>query len=194
MHDLKEFIELIGYPGIFAIIFAESCLIFFLPGDTLLFTAGLLASQNLFSLPILLIGCFIAAVLGNNAGYFFGKKFGRNLFENPNSKIFKKKHLELTEEYYNKHGAKTIVLARFMPIIRTFAPVVAGIALMNYKTFFIYNLVGALLWAIGVTVLGYFLGTVLPDPDKFLLPIVGLIFIASLAPALIHWWQEKKKS
>lgn len=186
--DLKDLIEAIGYIGIFAIIFVESGIFFgfFLPGDSLLFTAGFLASQGFLSLPILIGGCFIAAILGLQVGYLFGKKVGPKLFNKTDSIFFHKSHLIKAQAFYEKHGAKTIVLARFIPIVRTFAPIVAGVGSMHYPTFIRYNLIGAALWAIGVTLAGYSLGSLIPDVDKYLLPIILLIIIASVAPALIH--------
>ena len=191
--DLKVLIQNIGYAGIFGIVFAESGLFFgcFLPGDSLLFMAGFLASQGLFSMPILLIGCFLAAVLGDNVGYAFGHKFGRKLFQKEDSFFFRKENLLKTENFYKKHGAKTIVMARFIPIIRTFAPIVAGLAAMEYKTFLRYNLIGGVLWGVGVTSAGYFLGKIIPNAEHYLLPIVIGIVIISVIPAIIHYCQEK---
>ena len=191
--DLKLLIQNIGYAGIFGIVFAESGLFFgcFLPGDSLLFMAGFLASQGLFSLPILLVGCFLAAVLGDNVGYAFGHKFGRKLFQKEDSFFFRKENLLKTENFYKKHGAKTIVIARFIPIIRTFAPIVAGLAAMEYKTFLRYNLIGGVLWGVGVTSAGYFLGKIIPNAEHYLLPIVIGIVIVSVIPAIIHYCQEK---
>lgn len=191
--DLKVLIQNIGYAGIFGIVFAESGLFFgcFLPGDSLLFMAGFLASQGLFSMPILLIGCFLAAVLGDNVGYAFGHKFGRKLFQKEDSFFFRKENLLKTENFYKKHGAKTIVIARFIPIIRTFAPIVAGLAAMEYKTFLRYNLIGGVLWGVGVTSAGYFLGKIIPNAEHYLLPIVIGIVIVSVIPAIIHYIQEK---
>lgn len=191
--DLKLLIQNIGYAGIFGIVFAESGLFFgcFLPGDSLLFMAGFLASQGLFSMPILLIGCFLAAVLGDNVGYAFGHKFGRKLFQKEDSFFFRKENLLKTENFYKKHGAKTIVIARFIPIIRTFAPIVAGLAAMEYKTFLRYNLIGGVLWGVGVTSAGYFLGKIIPNAEHYLLPIVIGIVIVSVIPAIIHYCQEK---
>lgn len=189
MHgDLGELIQNIGYIGIFAIVFAESGLFFgfFLPGDSLLFTAGFLASQEILSLPILLVGCFLAAVFGDNVGYLFGHRVGRKFFQKEDSFFFHKKNLIHTEEFYKKHGAKTIILARFMPIIRTFAPIVAGIGSMNYATFIKYNIIGGVLWGIGVTSAGYFLGRLIPGADKYLLPIIILIVLASILPGILH--------
>lgn len=188
--DPKELIASFGMIGIFAIVFAESGLLigFFLPGDSLLFTAGLLASQDKFGLNIwvLLIGCFLAAFIGDQVGYTIGKKAGPALFRKPDSKLFKQEYVHHTEAFFEKHGAKTIILARFVPVVRTFAPVVAGIGRMNRKTFLTYNVVGAFLWAIGVTTLGYFLGATVPSIDKYLLPIIGLIIVLSIIPPVIE--------
>ena len=189
MHfDLVSLIQTVGYLGVFAIVFLESGLLvgFFFPGDSLLFTAGFLASQGFFDIKILIAGCFIAAVAGDSIGYYIGAKLGPKLFKKDNSIIFHKKHLERAQRFYDKHGGKTIILARFIPVIRAFAPVVAGAGKMNYKKFLIFKLFGGVLWAIGVTLAGYYLGSLIPDVDKYLLPIVGLIVIASILPVLHH--------
>lgn len=189
MHfDLKTILPTIGYLGIFFIVFAESGLLFgfFLPGDSLLFTAGFLASQGIFDIRILALGCFICAVIGDSVGYTFGHKVGKRLFRKEDSIFFHKDHLMRAELFYEKYGKKTIVLARFLPIIRTFAPIVAGIGSMNYSTFVTYNIVGALLWAAGITLAGYFLGNVIPGVDRYLLPIIILIIVASIAPTILH--------
>lgn len=185
--DLEHLIRSIGYIGIWAIIFAESGLLigFFLPGDSLLFLAGFLASQGFFSLPVLVIGCFVAAVVGDSVGYSIGKRYGKRLFQRDDSVLFHKKNIVRAQEFYEKHGSKTIVLARFVPVVRTFAPVVAGIGDMHYRTFLSYNLVGGLLWAAGVTSAGYFLGNLIPADliDKVLLPVIAVIVLVSVAPA-----------
>lgn len=189
MHfDLISLIKTAGYLGIFTIVFLESGLLigFFFPGDSLLFTAGFLASQGYLDVTILVIGCFIFAVLGDSIGYYIGKKLGPKIFSKENSFLFNKKHLDKAQKFYDKHGGKTIILARFVPIIRAFAPVVAGAGKMDYKRFVFFNLVGGILWAIGVTLAGYYLGSLIPDVDKYLIPIVGLIIIASILPALHH--------
>ncbi len=186
--DLVALIKTVGYIGVFAIVYAESGLFigFFLPGDSLLFTAGFLASQDLFSLPVLVAGCFLAAVLGDSTGYAFGRRVGKRLFQKEDSRFFHKKNVLRAQAFYEKHGAKTIVLARFVPIVRTFAPIVAGIGEMRYRTFVIFNLVGGLLWAVGVTLAGYFLGNLIPDVDKYLLPIIFLIILVSVLPGILH--------
>ena len=189
MHfDLIELIKTAGYLGVFSLVFLESGLLigFFFPGDSLLFTAGFLASQGYLDITILIIGCFIFAVLGDSIGYLIGKNLGPKLFTKDNSLIFNKKHLERAQSFYDKHGGKTIILARFVPVIRAFAPVVAGAGKMDYKKFVIFNLFGAALWAIGVTFTGYYLGSRIPDVDKYLLPIVGLIILVSILPGLHH--------
>jgi membrane-associated protein len=204
---------IIGYLLIFGIIFAESGLLigFFLPGDSLLFTAGFLASEagkelliklNLpanepfFSLPLLIIGCFAAAVVGDSVGYMFGRRVGKRLFQRENSRLFDKKNLIKAQEFYEKHGGKAIVLARFIPVVRTFAPIVAGIGDMEYKRFVMFNVVGGIFWAIGVLVAGYFLAAIIgPDNiDKYLLPIIVLIVLVSIAPPAIHLWRERQNS
>lgn len=189
MHfDLIPLIKTFGYLGIFAIVFLESGLLigFFFPGDSLLFTAGFLASQGYLDITFLILGCFIFAVLGDSIGYYIGSKLGPKLFTKDNSIFFRKKYLERAQSFYDKHGGKTIILARFIPVIRAFAPVVAGAGKMNYKRFATFNLIGGVLWAVGVTSSGYFLGNMIPDVDKYLLPIIGLIIVASLLPALHH--------
>lgn len=192
--DLPELIKTIGYVGVFAIVFAESGLLigFFLPGDSLLFTAGFLASQEILSLPVLLIGCAICAIAGDSVGYAFGRRVGRRLFQRENSTFFKKKYLLAAESFYEKHGGKAIVLARFVPIVRTFAPIVAGIGEMEYRRFVSFNIIGGLLWAVGVTIAGYFLGSVIPDVDKYLLPILAVIIFVSLLPSIIHVLKDEE--
>ncbi len=188
----------IGYLGIFAIIFAESGLLigFFLPGDSLLFTAGFLASQGFFNIVILALLSFIAAVAGDSVGYWFGHKVGRRLFHKKDSFFFHKENLIKAEKFYEKYGKKTIILARFLPVVRTFAPIVAGIGTMHYQTFISYNIIGGAIWGIGMPVAGYFLGRSIPNVDKYLLPIILLIVIISVAPTFLHLIQEylKKKT
>jgi len=186
--DLIELIRTVGYLGVFAIVFLESGMMlgFFFPGDSLLFTAGFLASQGFLDIKILVPGCFLAAVTGNSLGYYIGKKIGRKIFSKEDSIWFHKKHLQRAERFYEKHGGKAVVLAQFVPIVRAFVPVVAGIGVMEYRRFAFFNFFGAILWAIGVTLAGYYLGNLIPDVDRYLLPIVGLIIIASILPGLHH--------
>ncbi len=197
---LRDLLGSLGYWGghlaIWAVVFAESGLLigFFLPGDSLLFTAGFLASQGLLSIQLLILGAFISAVVGDNVGYATGHKFGRRLFRKEDSWLFHKKHLLTAQKFYDKNGKKTIVLARFMPIVRTFAPIVAGIGAMHYRTFLAYNLVGGFAWTFSITLLGYFLGQIIPDVDKYLLPIIAVIVVVSIAPSVFHLYQENKSN
>ncbi len=199
MHfNLPDLIKHLGYFGVWAIVFAESGLLigFFLPGDSLLFTAGFIASQGFLNIWVLIFGSFVCAVLGDNVGYATGHRFGRKLFQKEESFFFHKKNLQKTQAFYDKHGKKTVVLARFMPIVRTFAPIIAGIGSMRYRTFMFYNLIGGFLWTVGITLLGYFLGKAIPaeQVDKYLLPIIGAIIVLSLVPSIIHLIQENRSS
>lgn len=192
--DLKTFIEAVGLIGVAAIVFAESGLFFgfFLPGDSLLFTAGFLASQGFFNIWVLSLLCTVMAIAGDSVGYAFGHRVGPALFRREDSRFFKKKHLERAHAFYEQHGGKAIVLARFMPFVRTFAPIVAGMAEMTYPRFLTYNVVGGILWGMGVTWAGYFLGSLIPDVDKYLLPIIAAIVVASVAPSALHVWRETR--
>jgi membrane-associated protein len=194
----EKLIETFGTIGLFVIIFAESGLLvgFFLPGDSLLFTAGLLASQGKFglNLPVLLVGCFIAAVAGDQVGYMFGQKAGPPLFRRPDSRIFKQQYVHRANEFFERHGKKTIVLARFVPIVRTFAPILAGVGSMRYRSFLLFNVIGGLLWAVGVTTAGYVLGDTVPDIDKYLLPIIALIIVLSVLPPAIEMLRHRRRT
>lgn len=193
--NLSEFIVTIGYIGLFAVIFAETGLFlgFFLPGDSLLFVAGLLASGGVLSLPALLMIVFTAAVLGNVVGYMFGLRMGASLFKREESLLFKKSHVQKAEDFFNRYGAKTIVLARFMPIVRTFAPILAGVGRMNFKEFFFYNVIGGFLWSFGLLLAGFFLGQAVPNIDRYILPIVIGIIILSFLPGVLKYRQEKRR-
>ena len=189
--DLAYVIQLIGYPGLFAVVFTESGIPFgfFLPGASLLFTAGFLASQGLLDIRILVPLLAIAAILGDNAGYWFGAKVGIKLFLRPNSRFFRHEHVVQAKDFYERHGVLAIVLARFVPIVRTFAPIVAGVAQMRYRLFVMYNVIGALLWGSGVTFLGFYLGEKVPFVSTYLTPIVILIIVITSIPII---WQAYK--
>lgn len=195
--DPQQLIRSFGTIGLILIIFAESGLLigFFLPGDSLLFTAGLFASQGKLNLAVILVGCFLAAVIGDQVGYAFGKRVGPSIFQRPNSRFFKQEHVERANEFFEEHGAKTIVMARFVPVVRTFAPILAGVGTMKYRTFLAYNIVGGLLWAVGVTLLGYFLGDAIgaDNIDKYLLPIIFVIIVISLIPPFLEYRKHKRK-
>src|SRR5689334_19787910 len=177
-------------------IFLESCLLFFLPGDSPLFLAGFLATptMGIFSMPVLIVGNTIAAIAGNSVGYFIGQRIGPRLFSNPQSRLFQPRHLERVHQFYEEHGGKTIILARFMPVVRTFAPVVAGMGAMTYRRFVVYNVVGGLIWVIGMVGGGYLFGSILPAEavDRYLLPVIVLIIVVSLLPTVLHLYQERR--
>lgn len=199
--DLINVISTAGWIAVLAVIFAESGLLigFFLPGDSLLFTSGFLVYSGVFNINIhvFVLLLFLAAVLGDNVGYTFGRRVGYKLFQRPNSRFFKQENIEVAQKFYEKHGGKTVILARFVPFVRTFAPVVAGIGRMEYKRFLIYNMIGAFAWAVGITYAGYYLGAVFTrlgiDIDHILLPIIALILLISLLPPIIHILRDKKQ-
>lgn len=187
--DPERLIDAFGLLGIFAIVFAESGLLvgFFLPGDSLLFTAGFLASgpssvTESLHLPLfpLLVGTWLAAVAGDQVGYLFGQRVGPALFRRPDSRFFKQENVDKAQEFFDKHGAKAIVLARFVPIVRTFTPITAGVSRMQYRTFVTYNVVGGTLWSIGVTLLGYFLGQVRFVEENLEVAILTVVAISLL--------------
>jgi membrane-associated protein len=180
-----------AYVGLFAVIFAETGLFvgFFLPGDSLLFVAGVLASleQQGLQLPVVVLVCVVAAILGNLVGFAFGRRVGRPLFDRPDSRLFRRKHLLATEAFYERHGGKTIVLARFLPFVRTFAPIVAGVGNMPYRRFVTYTVLGGVLWGVALPVAGYLFGRALGDNiDRFLLPVILVIIGLSLLPAVLQ--------
>ena len=189
-------IETFGTIGLLLVIFAESGLLigFFLPGDSLLFTAGLLASQNKFGLNIavIVVGCALAAITGDQVGYQFGARVGPALFRRPDSRLFKQEYVEKAHNYFEEYGSRTIFLARFIPIVRTFAPVVAGVSEMPWRTFALYNVIGGLVWGAGVPIAGYLLGETIPDIDKYLLPIIFLIILLSVIPVLLEYRKAKR--
>ncbi len=206
MHEFIEFIRhfldpatLIawaGYVGLTAIIFTETGLLFgfFLPGDSLLVTAGLFASQG--KLDVYQLGALltVAAILGDSVGYAIGKATGPRIFSKPDSLLFNKKHLIRAEQFYEKHGGKTIIIARFMPIIRTFAPVVAGVGRVEYKRFITYNVVGGFLWVWSMLFTGYFLGRYIPGVDEHIEKVILVVIFLSILPGIISWLRERKKA
>ncbi len=186
----------IGIVGVFAIVFAESGLFFgfFLPGDSLLFTAGLLASLGHFNVVLLWLGCIFAAILGDSVGYAFGAKVGPKIFTREDSLFFHKRHIERTQAFYARYGKKTVVLARFVPIVRTFAPILAGVGNMQYRTFLSYNIIGGIIWTMLLIFLGFFLGVAIPDPDRYLMPLIFHIIFISFLPIIREWWKNRSSA
>jgi membrane-associated protein len=185
-----------GLIGLVLIVFAETGLMvgFFLPGDSLLVTAGLFAAKGDLDIVWLNLALIAAAIIGDATGYWIGRRAGKALYNRPNSFFFRKQHLVKTHEFYEKHGGKTIIIARFVPIIRTFAPVVAGAAEMTYRQFAIYNVVGGIGWVTSMTLTGYFLGRAVPDIDKHIHIVVAVVIFLSLLPGIISIAREKMKA
>jgi membrane-associated protein len=198
--DLIEFIKWASIVGVALIVFAESGLLigFFLPGDSLLFTTGFLIHAGFLDVDIHLAVfiLFLAAVIGDSVGYTIGRKAGPRLFNKPDARLFRQEYVQRAQDFYEKHGGATIIIARFIPIVRTFAPVVAGVGKMEYRHFLAYNVIGGVLWAAGITYLGYFLGAWFEhmglEIDHILLPIIAGIIIISVLPPAIHILKEKK--
>ena len=194
--DLKDLLAQIGLWGIFVIIFVESGLLvgFFLPGDSLLLTAGLLASQGYFGIGYLLIGSTIGAILGDSTGYYLGRRFGRQIFNRKESVLFHRDNLVRAERFYTTYGPLTIVLARFVPFVRSFAPILAGIGQMPYRKFLGYNIFGGLLWVLSLGLLGFYLGSTVPNIDRIILPIIGVIVVVSILLVLVSFLRRPTKA
>jgi membrane-associated protein len=193
VYNVPELIRLGGLIGLIAIVFAETGLMvgFFLPGDSLLVTAGLFAARGDLDILWLNVTLMAAAIVGDATGYWIGRRAGQALYSRPDSFFFRREHLIKTHEFYERHGGKTIVLARFMPILRTFAPVVAGAAEMGYRRFAAFNVVGGILWVASMTLTGYYLGLAVPDIESRIHLVVAVVIFLSLLPALIAWLRTR---
>ena len=202
LHELKDprlLVQAGGYIGLTAIIFAETGLLFgfFLPGDSLLVTAGLLATQQQkFGLNIWLLGLLLtaAAIVGNTVGYYIGFYSGPRLFTRDDSLLFKKKHLFRARDFYEKHGGQTLIIARFMPIVRTFVPVVAGLAQMRMRSYTAYNVLGAVAWIWSMLLIGYFLGSAIPGIENHITKVIVVVVFLSLLPGIISWQRERSRA
>ena len=197
LRDLNALVATAGYAGITAIVFIETGLLFpFLPGDSLLVTAGLVAAQTdgLVSLNVWTLGllCSAAAIVGDQIAYGIGRKSGEALFNKPDSRWFKQSHLRAAHEFYERHGGKTIILARFMPFARTFAPVVAGAAKMHYPTFVFYNVIGGLAWIWSMLLTGYYVVKMVPGLEAQVEKLVIGIIIVSVMPGIYGWWKSRR--
>lgn len=196
LRDVKALVQWGGYVGLTAIIFAETGLVvgFFLPGDSLLVTAGLFASQPQFGLNVYLLGTIlsIAAIVGDAVGYWIGRMSGPRLFKKEESMFFKPKYLRQAHDFYERHGGKTIVIARFMPIVRTFVPVVAGAAGMSYARFTAFNIFGGIFWIWSMLFTGYFLGRYIPGVDAHIEKVIIVVVLLSITPGLYHWWKSRR--
>ncbi len=197
VRDPRALIHWGGYVGLTAIIFAETGLLigFFLPGDSLLVTAGLLAATtrvfNVYELGALLT---VASIVGNTVGYGIGRVTGKRLFTREDSLLFNKKHLYRAHDFYERHGGATVILARFMPIVRTFVPVVAGMAQMGYREYTLYNVIGGVLWIWSMLFIGYFLGSYIPGVDRHIESVILIVVFLSLLPGIIGWYRSRGKA
>ncbi len=193
--DLIQLIQAFGLIGLFGIVFAETGLFFgfFLPGDSLLFTAGLLASQGLLNIWFLVPLMIVGAIAGDSFGYWFGAKVGPKIFNKEDSFFFHKKHIERTQKFYVKYGAKAVFFARFVPVVRTFTPILAGVGSMPYGVFVKYNILGGFVWGGGITLLGYFLGSAIPGIERYLLPIILVIIAISFLPIAYEVFNNKER-
>jgi membrane-associated protein len=196
VYNVPELVRIVGFIGIVAIVFAETGLLigFFLPGDSLLIIAGTFAARGDFNIATLIPSVILAAIIGDATGYAIGKRTGMALYSRPNSLLFRRQHLEMTREYYERHGGKSIVIARFIPILRTFAPVVAGVATMGYRRFAIYNVFGAILWVTSMTIGGYVLGRQFPPEvlESRIHYVVAAVIFLSLLPPAIAWLRHRR--
>ncbi len=194
--DPRNLIEAFGTVGILAIVFAESGILagFFLPGDSLLFTAGLLASEGHLNIAVLAIGCPLAAIAGDQVGYAFGRRVGPALYRRPDSRFFRRRHLDKARDYFDRFGVRTVILARFIPFVRTFTPVLAGVTQMQYRKFVSCNVIGGIAWGAGVVLAGWALGEAVPDGEKWLLPAVALVFAVSFIPVIRELLKLRRES
>lgn len=185
-----------GYAGLTIIVFCETGLLagFFLPGDSLLVTAGLVASQGALDIRLLNLLLVAAAVAGDSVGYMIGHFAGPRIFNKEDSFLFKREYLEKTRRFFQKYGGKTIILARFVPIVRTFAPTVAGVGRMSYARFLFYNVIGGVLWVIGMTSIGYFLGKTVPNIEKHIHWVIAVVIVISFLPLFSEWLKTRRKS
>src|SRR5688572_32133549 len=198
LRDVEAMVRWAGYVGLTTIIFAETGLLvgFFLPGDSLLVTAGLLASQPQFELNVWTLGLLLmtASILGNAVGYAIGKASGPRLFRREESLLFKPRYLRQAHEFYERHGGKTVIIARFMPIVRTFVPVVAGMGRMDYRRYTMYNVIGGIGWIWSMLLIGYFLGRYIPGVEEHIEVMILVVIFLSLLPAIIHWVKARRQS
>jgi membrane-associated protein len=194
--DLETLIKTVSYLGLFGIVFAETGLLvgFFLPGDTLLITAGLLAAQGLVKLPLVMLACGCGALIGDSLGYVLGRRFGPMVFSRPENRFLDPKHLERANHYFKKYGAISFVIARFIPVLRTIAPTLAGVSRVPYRVFVIYSVIAAAIWAIGLPIAGFYLGQLFgaKQLEKYVYLIIGVGILVSVLGAGLEFWRSRR--
>ncbi len=194
--NVRELITWGGYVGLTLVIFAETGLLvgFFLPGDSLIVTAGLFAALGQFDVYLLGLLLSLASIVGNTSGYGIGRVTGRALYARPDSLLFKRRHLLRAHDFYEHHGGATVLIARFMPIVRTFVPVVAGVAVMDWRRYTLYNVIGGLLWIWGMLFTGYFLGRYIPGIDRHIEVVIMTVIVLSLMPGAVAWLRARRRA
>ena len=192
--DIVQWVSTLGYVGLLLIVLIETGFFFgfFLPGDSLVFAAGLLASKGIFNIWILVPSLVLTAIVGYTIGYWFGDKLGHWLLKRKDSFWFKRRYIEQAHDFYERHGGFALVVGRLVPVVRTFAPIVAGMASMQYRRYFLFNVMGAIIWGGLITLLGFYVGALIPDAGHYILPAVLLIVFISILPGVIHYLKSRK--
>jgi membrane-associated protein len=197
MFDLETLIRTVSYLGLFGIVFAETGLLvgFFLPGDTLLITAGLLAAQGFVKLPLVILACGLGALVGDSLGYFLGHRFGPLVFNRPENRFLDPKHIERANRYFKKYGAISFIIARFIPVVRTIAPTLAGVSGVPYRIFVFYSVVAAAIWAIGLPIVGFYLGQLFGAErlEKYIYLIIVVGIVVSVLGAGLEFWRSRRQ-
>jgi membrane-associated protein len=194
--DLQSFIQTVSYFGLFGIIFAETGLLlgFFLPGDSLLITAGIVAAEGYIKLPLTMLVCTLGAIIGDSTGYWIGRKVGPLVFNRPENRFLNPKHIERAKGYFDKYGAMTFIIARFIPIVRTITPTMAGVSRIPYPTFIIYSVVAAIIWGCGLPLAGFLLGKSIPGLEKYILFVIGGVIVVSFIPVIREFLKHRQES
>ena len=194
--NLEAFIQTASDLGLFGIIFAETGLLlgFFLPGDSLLITAGIVAAEGYIKIPLVMLVCTLAAMIGDSTGYWIGRKLGPLVFSRPENRFLNPKHIERAKGYFEKYGAKTFIIARFIPIVRTITPTMAGVSRISYPTFMVYSVLASVIWGCGLPLAGFLLGKSIPDLEKYILFVIGAVIIVSFIPVFIEFWKHRQES
>ncbi len=193
--DLETLIRTASYFGLFGIVFAETGLLvgFFLPGDSLLITAGIVAAEGYIKLPLVMLACTLAAMIGDSTGYWIGRKLGPLVFSRPENRFLDPKHIDRAKAYFDKYGAKTFIIARFIPVVRTITPTMAGVSRISYKTFLIYSVAASVIWGCGLPLAGFLLGKSIPNLEKYILFVIGAVILVSFIPVVLEYLKHRQE-